>query len=266
MGLLEELKNYKKQHDDTGILTIYLNTDFGEGSQHKGEWKIRLKNGLKKIKEYVETSGTQEEQKTFKKLADLADQHIYDQQMNLQKSYIFMASADGNFHVERILQVPVETEFHWEKKPVLNQLEEMQSSYPAAGIVMVQKSDVHFIDTALGEIREEKHFSWEVESEDWNQYEGNSATERISSGSTQVDEVQQRFEENRQRWYKNLAPVLDKEVKKRNQQGIYLVGNKESIRDLEKHLGAKVIDSIPKNLTSKSSHEVLNKVYGEKVR
>ncbi|WP_158738435.1 VLRF1 family aeRF1-type release factor [Alteribacillus sp. YIM 98480] len=266
MGLLEELKNYSQQQDETGILTIYLNTDFGDGSQHSGEWKIRLKNGLKKLKEYVDTSGTADEKKAFKKVADQADQHIYDRQMNLQKSYVFIASADGNILMEKILQVPVETAFHWEKKPELGQLEELQSNYPAAGIVMVQKSDVHFIDTALGEIREEKHFSWEVESEDWKQYEGNSATERISSGSTQVDEVQQRFEENRQRWYKNLAPVIDKEVKNRNQQGVYLVGNKESIRDLEKHLGAKVIDSIPKNLTSKASHEVLNKVYGEKVR
>ncbi|MFZ4453371.1 VLRF1 family aeRF1-type release factor [Salibacterium aidingense] len=266
MTLAEELQHFNHQQDETGILTIYLNTDFGEGSQHSGEWKIRLKNGLKKLKEYVETSGTKEEQKAYKKLADKANQHIYDQQMNLQKSFIFMASADGEFLVEKILQVPVQTEFHWETYPVLDQLEQMQKDYPAVGVLMVQKSDVVLIDAALGEIRDEKHFSWEVESEDWKQYKGNASADRISSGSTQVDEVQQRFEENRHRWYKNLAPVIDKEAKKRNLGGVYLVGNKESVKDVEEQLNTTILNIIPKNLISKPTHEVLNTVYGEEVR
>ncbi|MGY4690569.1 VLRF1 family aeRF1-type release factor [Salibacterium sp. K-3] len=266
MTLADELKTYKQQEDETGILTIYLNTDFGDGSQHGGEWKIRLKNGLKRLKEYVETSGTKEEQKAYKKLADKANQHIYDQQMNLQKGFVFMASADGEFHVEKIIQVPVETEFHWETYPVLDQLEEMQAEFPAVGVLLVQKSDVVLIDAALGEIRDEKHFSWEVESEDWRQYKGNASSDRTSSGSTQVDEVQHRFEENRHRWYKNLAPVLDKEVKDRNLHGVYLVGSKESIEDLEEHLNTTIINKIPKNLISKPSHEILNTVYDEEIR
>ncbi|SDH42574.1 Protein required for attachment to host cells [Alteribacillus persepolensis] len=266
MALLEQLQSLKQQRDETGMLTIYLNTDFGDGSQHNGEWKIRLKNGLKKLKEYVEKSGTKDELKAFKKAADIADRHIYDQQINMQKSFLLIISSDGEVLAEHILQVPMETEFHWESTPVLSQLESMQKHFPASGIVMVQKSDVHFMDTALGEIRDEKHYSWDVESEDWKQYEGNAASERVPSGSTQVDEVDHRFEENKQRWYKNLAPSLNKEVKNRNLEGIFLVGNTEAIRDMEKHLDVNVLDTVPKNLTSKPSHEVLNTVYGEKVR
>ncbi|MDQ0300810.1 hypothetical protein J2S78_003278 [Salibacterium salarium] len=266
MALIEDLNDFKHQTDETGILTIYLNTDFADGSQHGGEWKIRLKNGLKKIKEYIDTSGTKEEQKAYKKLADMANQHIYDEQMNLQKSFVFMASVNGEFLVEKILQVPVETEFHWETYPVLDQLEELQTEFPGVGVILVQKSDVVFIDAALGEIRDEKQFSWEVESEDWKQYKGNASADRTASGSNQVDELQQRFEENRHRWYKNLAPVIDKEVKQRQLAGLYVVGNKESIRDVEQHLNTKIINTIPKNLISKPSHEVLNIVYDEEVR
>ncbi|RSL31643.1 hypothetical protein D7Z54_19565 [Salibacterium salarium] len=266
MALIEDLNDLKHEHDETGILTIYLNTDFGDGSQHGGEWKIRLKNGLKKLKEYVDTSGTKEEQKAYKKLADLANQHIYDEQMNLQKSYVLMASADGELLVEKILQVPVDTEFYWETYPVLDQLEEMQAEFPAVGVLLVQKSDVTLIDAAMGEIRDEKHFNWEVESEDWKQYKGNASADRTASGSNQVDEVQQRFEENRHRWYKNLAPVIDKEIKNRDLLGLYLVGNKEYVRDVEQHLNTKIINTIPKNLISKPTHEVLNMVYDEAVR
>ncbi|MFB5663307.1 VLRF1 family aeRF1-type release factor [Alteribacillus sp. HJP-4] len=264
--LRNDLNKYNNTHDETGILTIYLNTDLGEGNQQSGEWKIRLKNGLKKLKEYTESSGSKDEQKAYKKLADEANQRIYDLQTDMQKALIFIASADGELRAEYILQVPVETEFHWEKKPIVTQLQDMESKFPPAGIIMVQQRDVILMDTALGEINEEKRFSWEFESEDWKQYKGNASSDRTSSGTTQVDEVQQRFDENRLRWYKSLAPMLDKEIKKRGLQGAYLVGNKEAVRDLEKHLGTKILDVIPKNLISKPSHEILNHVYGESVR
>ncbi|WP_240375802.1 VLRF1 family aeRF1-type release factor [Bacillus piscicola] len=266
MGLHEELKNLEKVHDDTGVLTIYLNTDLGNGDQQNGEWKIRLKNGLKKLREYIEQDGTKDELKAYKKLADKANQRIYDVQTDMQKSFVFIASADGDIHSEKILQVPVETQFHWETAPVLNQLVEMQSEFPPAGIALVQKSDVVLIDTALGEIRDKKIFNWEIETEDWKQYEGTAAASLISSGSTQIDGFKRRFDENRQRWYKKLAPEIDKTVKKREMQGLYLVGDKEYVQELEKHLGSEVLNVIPKNLISKPDHEVINEVYEENIR
>ncbi|WP_252314528.1 hypothetical protein [Sinobaca sp. H24] len=47
MSEVENIKKLSNMKDETGILSIYLNTDFTEGSQQGGEWKIRLKNGLK---------------------------------------------------------------------------------------------------------------------------------------------------------------------------------------------------------------------------
>ncbi|SFF02136.1 VLRF1 family aeRF1-type release factor [Alteribacillus iranensis] len=266
MALPNELKSYKSQQDDMGILTIYLNTDFGDGDQHSGEWKIRLKNGLKKIEEYVEQDGTKDERKALKNLAEVANRSIYDQQSNMKKSFVFMASADESFHEEKILQVPVETSFHWEKQPVIDQLEQLHTKFPAAGMLLVQKNEVVLLDTALGEVREEKVFHWDVDSEDWRRYEGNADMNVTASGSTQVDEVQRRFDENRQRWYKKLAPQLDKEIKNRSLEGIYLIGDKEYTQDIEQHLGAKILGHIPKNLISKQAHEILNEVYKEEIR
>ncbi|WP_054636761.1 hypothetical protein [Thalassobacillus sp. C254] len=69
MALAEELLKYKEKKDDHGVLSVYLNTDFGEGTQHNGEWKIRLKNGMKRLQEYVEKSGSDEELKAFKNIS-----------------------------------------------------------------------------------------------------------------------------------------------------------------------------------------------------
>lgn len=263
---MEQVNALKSQYDETGILTIYLNTDAGDRGKQGQEWKIRLKNGLKRLKEYIEKSGSKEELKAFKSLADQVNQAITDQQRNFQKSYIYIATASGDVLVEKIVQAPVETSFHWEKEPVTDQLEQIQKTYPATGIVLMQKSEVLFIDAALGEIREEKRYNWEAESEDWREYKGNAPPERTASGTTQVDEVERRFDENRIRWYKKLAPLIDKEIKNRHLSGLYLVGSKEYLRDIEKHLGSKIMDTIPKNLISKPSHEVLNVVYDKEVR
>jgi hypothetical protein len=56
MTLLKELQQLKDQYCEEGVLTIFLNTDQTSNDQQKGEWKIRMKNGLKKLEEYNESS------------------------------------------------------------------------------------------------------------------------------------------------------------------------------------------------------------------
>ncbi|WP_018923390.1 VLRF1 family aeRF1-type release factor [Salsuginibacillus kocurii] len=266
MALLEDVASLKNKTDETGVLSIYLSTDFSQQSQQTGEWKILLKNGLKRLREYIEASGTHEELKTFKKISEQASKQIHDQQVNMHRSVILFASADGDIWTERYLQVPVETEFHWEKHPETTQLETLQKNYPTTGVILVQQRDVVLMDTALGEIRDEVQYSWDLESEDWKEYKGTSAQIRVASGTTDFDEFQQRFEENRQRWYKSLGSVLDREVKKRKLNEVYLIGSQDSINDLGKHLNTNITNTISKNLFSHPGHEILNHVYNEDIR
>ncbi|PSL43593.1 protein required for attachment to host cells [Salsuginibacillus halophilus] len=266
MPLMNDLKMLQKKSDEQGVLSIYLSTDFSSKSQQAGEWKILLKNGLKRLEEYVEKSGSHDELKAYKKISAEADKAIREQQANMQRSVVLFASADGEVWTEKYLQVPVETEFHWEKTPATDQLEKLQESFPSAGLILVQQRDVAYVDIGLGEVKDEMQYSWELDSEDWKEYKGNATSVRVASGSTQMDELKHRFEENRHRWYKSLASVLDKKVKDHGNQELYLIGSKEYVQDLQKHLNKEVTDVIPKNLFSSPSHELLNVVYDENVR
>ncbi|SDJ11540.1 VLRF1 family aeRF1-type release factor [Natribacillus halophilus] len=260
MALTEQLNRINNKTDDLGVLTIYLNTE-----SEQGEWKIRLKNGTKRLEEYAEKSDDKESKKALKKLLGEANTHIHDQQMNMQKSFVLIASADGDIWIARTLQVPVETSFHWEKQADTGQLEDLQERYPATGVIVTQQRDVTLIDTALGEVRDEKKFSWDLEKEDWVDYEDQASPP--SAADTSVDDFQRRFEENKQRWYKKLAPVLTRELKKRNLTGSYFVGSKETVSELTQHISDSYIKGkIAKNLGSKPAHEIVNQVYGENVR
>lgn len=258
MSVVENIKKIKSKNDDIGILTLYLNTDVTDRNQANGEWKIHLKNGMKELKEQVKNKDNPEELKALKKLLDQAETEIYARQKEMQRGYILIASADGTLWRERVLQVPVTTSIQWDNTANMQQVEALEQKFPDTAIIVVQQADVTFIETELGTIQEEKYFSWNLESQSWIDYQ--EAVQPGERGSGK-DEFQRRFDENQQRWYKDLAQRLSKELKERKLKGAYLVGSKESVAELESNMSESHIrGTIAKNLGSKPSHEILKEV------
>ena len=57
MSLSKELQTLKEFHcEDRCVLSVYLNTNPGDPVQLNGGWRIHLKNGLKRIDEYLTAS------------------------------------------------------------------------------------------------------------------------------------------------------------------------------------------------------------------
>ncbi|CEA02568.1 hypothetical protein BN1048_01762 [Jeotgalicoccus saudimassiliensis] len=259
MSLAKIIEEIKGKRDSTGVLTIYLNTDASAGNLSNGEWKIHLKNGLKELKEEVKDKDDQSELKALKKLQDKVEKEIAVHQREMRKGFILVASADGELWKARVLQVPVSTSFHWGETAQTQQIEELEQRFPETALVVVQQSDVTFIETSLGIIRETKKYSWDVDSENWIDY-GEAAQPAARGGGK--DEFQDRFLENQHRWYKSLAAQLEKEVKERGLEGVYLIGTKESVGEIESNMSPdKIRGVITKNLGSKPDHEILNEVF-----
>ena len=260
MSLAKTIEEIKEKRDNTGVLTIYLNTDASAGNLSNGEWKIHLKNGLKELKEELKEKDNQSELKALKKLQDKVEKEIAAYQREMRKGFILVASADGELWKARVLQVPVSTSFHWGETAETQQIEELEQRFPETALVVVQQADVTFIETSLGIIRDTRKYSWDVDSENWIDYD--EATQPLARGGGK-DEFQHRFEENQHRWYKSLAVQLEKEVKNRGLEGVYLVGAKESIAEIESNMSPNNVKGIiTKNLGSKPDHEILNEVFG----
>lgn len=109
MALRKVINELKNLENEDKVLTLYLNTDRSECQS--GSWKIKLKNGLKKLEEYIYLSSNEEEVKSYKKLKKRVEKTINDAATNLQKSVIIFASNKGKLFSVHFLQVPVETEF-----------------------------------------------------------------------------------------------------------------------------------------------------------
>ena len=145
MALSESLERLKYARCERGVLTIYLNTMRTRNS----EWKLRLKNGLKKWQEYIEARGNEEELKDYIMIKKKVMKEMKDQQLNLQKSIVIFASVDQTIWEVHHLQLEIENEFHWETYPVIDQLEEIQQKYPTTGIIVVHQKEVLAIDTSF---------------------------------------------------------------------------------------------------------------------
>ncbi|WLD92552.1 VLRF1 family aeRF1-type release factor [Alkalihalobacillus sp. AL-G] len=255
---LNELKDIRATGTQK-IMSLYLNTDRSGGNQQGGEWKIKLKNGLNKFEEYVGEMGSHEELKGFRQLKERIYKTITERERDLKRSIVLFATPDERLWTIEDLQIPIETSFHWEEYPVLDQLENLQTKYPYSGIVVINKEDATVLETEMGVLVDEYHYSFEPDIKDWREHWGPLAGSVNGSETNKKDEFQERFEANQQRWLKELGSKITKKAKKYNWKKTYLMGEKSYLNEFKKHLPYE-ISKFGKNPEKIEPSRIINEV------
>ncbi|CQR46523.1 hypothetical protein BN1058_00788 [Paraliobacillus sp. PM-2] len=247
------------------VLTMYVNTDPADPDQQGGEWKIQLKNGLNSFENYLKQDKDKDELKKYQVIREKIEAFFDENQKELKKGVVIIAASDNSFWLAEILQVPVETNFYWQETPVIDQLEHIYSKYPRSGIVLVQQNQVKTIETELGEVREIKQFELDLDTEDWRPYAGpHRADASMGKGgrNTQTDQFQKRFKANQKRWYKSIAPSLDKQAKDKQWEKIFIAGEKEEANDLAEYMQKNIEKVSHQNILDHEEHHVIEKIVG----
>lgn len=257
---LDFLEKFKCTEDKC-VLSIYLDTDRSVKNNQLGEWKIRLKNGLRRLEEYLIASGNTEELKHYQKIKDKVYHEIVGSQSKFLKSVIVFASEKQKLWSIHYLQLPVKTSFHWENAPVLDQLNDLQKAYPRSGIILAHLDEIRIYDTVLGEIEEMNIFEFDPHTENWRRKKGLATGERVAASSTHVDHHRQRLMENLNRFYKEAALNIDRLGKEKQWKKVYLIGERELTENLKSHLKINVTKTISKNLKNKNNNAVLTTVF-----
>lgn len=252
---IKELKNIDYK-DSKKVFTMYLNTDPRSPDQQKGEWKIRLKNALKDLADSTKNSHSHEEKQQAKIIRQKVEKEIFDKQHKLLRSHILFATAEEDLWFSEPLNIPVETEFHWENKPDLKQLENLEQSYPYTGIIVVQQNEVAVLETEIGRLVDQTYYTLDMSTEDWREHQG-SEKDVFSQGGARKDEIDNHVKANQQRWFNNLIPKLEKKAKDKNWKQIYLVGEKDEITPLKPYFNKNIDKTIPRNLLNWDTNEIL---------
>ncbi|MFC7064038.1 VLRF1 family aeRF1-type release factor [Halobacillus seohaensis] len=266
MDLNKEINKLENVHLEKPqrIFTMYLNTDPSDPEQQGREWKIHLKNGLNNFESYLKEGGDSDEKRNFWAVKDKVERFIENNEQQFAKSVVVIASGDDTVWFAERFQMPVKSEFFWEESPVLDQLKEMREDFPKTGLILTQKNQIKCIDANLGMVNDTQLFELDLNTEDWRQHQGpHQADASMGKGgakSSKQDEFQERFEANRYRWYKSVAPKLDKLAKEYEWERIYMVGDKEELKDLEDNMNKPVDDFVNKNLLDHEEHHVIKDV------
>ncbi|RNF40153.1 VLRF1 family aeRF1-type release factor [Planococcus salinus] len=293
MTLYDEIQKLKSfECEDRCVLSVYLNTNPADLNAQSGAWKIHLKNGLKRLDEYLTASHDETEIKNYKKLRKKVEQEILDHQNDLQKGVVIFASTHDDLWSVHYVQVPVKTSFHWETKPVLDELRYMYKAYPYAGVVLPSFKGVRVLDTSMGIINDEIYYEFDSGLEVWTEQKGVRSSGRVqgragagtarsgaagsvgggaaggnspviggSGGGSPVDELDHRLKENLERFYKDMGGKIEKLKKERHWEEIHIVGEAEHAKSFSRALQKKPNSCIYKNLINSQPSNILHEVF-----
>lgn len=256
VDVIKELKGHEYLEGEK-VLSIYLNTDRSECQN--GSWKIRLKNGLKKLQSYTELSGNEAELKRYNKLMKKVEKVIFDSIPYFQKSIVIFASNKGDLFSVHFLQLPVETDFFWESYPELHQIETIQNDFPSCGVIVANEAEIILINTALGEMEVTNQYKFDAYTDDSRKFEGVAQAARTPSSANHRDQYQEKVIANQLRWLRSVLPLIEHESKKFEWKHVYIIGQAEYLTNLENELKLPIKNILRKTLSGKELNELIYK-------
>ncbi|MCP6682629.1 VLRF1 family aeRF1-type release factor [Bacillus nakamurai] len=255
-SLISKLKYVRLESPDK-ILSLYVNTDMRNPDQQGGEWKIALKSGFRRLKEYLSASDPEEE-KCLSRMMESVYQYIEGLGKEIPRSLVFFASGQSGIWETIELQVPVETRFYWEEMAVLDQLEELREQYPSTAFILTQQNEMKIIETVLGKIEGVEHYEYDVIHETWK-----PSAISGSTGSMEEDAAKAHIEENQNRLYKRLASNLDQKAAANKWERLVIAGDKETADILDQNMNKPIDMKIQKNLLNENEHKVIEDLLKE---
>ncbi|WHX26835.1 VLRF1 family aeRF1-type release factor [Virgibacillus halodenitrificans] len=262
---IKELENIRRS-DSNKVFTMYLNTDPSDPEQQGGEWKIHYKNGMRNFESYLKEDEDKEELKNFQLVKQKVDKFIKGKEQKFLRGVVIIATADEEVWFADRVQMRLKTEFFWQETPELGQIKKLEESYPKTGIVLVQQNEVKVIESYLNEIEEIYSYELNVDTDNWRQKVGprkaNASSMAPGATNAQKDNFAARYEANKQRWYKKIAPKLDKAAKDKEWEKIVIVGESDPSQELKQQMNKQVDEVIQKNMLDHEESKVLAEVFG----
>ncbi|MTW84733.1 hypothetical protein F3157_03545 [Virgibacillus dakarensis] len=267
MELREEIRKLENVRKDSTnkVFTMYLNTDPSDPEQQGGEWKIHLKNGLRNFEQYLAEDDDKEELKYFQLVQQKVEKYVRVNEQNFRKGIILFATADETVWFAIRVQLRLKTEFFWENAPVIEQFKQLYASFPKSGVILVQQDQVKVVEAEIGDILDTAYYELDIETDHWRQFTGpHKADASMGKGSKSLkqDEFQDRYEANKQRWYKSIAPKLDKRAKDKGWEEIYIIGESDASQEIRAQMNKPVDKVIQKNMLEHEESKVLEEVFG----
>lgn len=231
-------------------LSIYLLT-----APARSDWKIRFKNGMNRMSEYIECSSP-DQLDLFAMIRQKVERKIQDYQTILTNSLVCFATSDHILFYR--LQIPVQNDFQWRRQPATDQLHQLLQKYPKSAILLLQHGKVTMITSQLGEILKQITFLFNFQTHRWQLLSSSSNDEPHSFMLPQRDV--RNFQKNVSRWYRQITPTIRQYLHKNQSQQIYVTGPASLRKALTKNLQIKITSEKNHNYANKTAQHILKEM------
>jgi len=210
------------------LLTLYVNTNPADprNQGHPPGYLIWLKSRAK----VIGSRAPHEEQRLFHEQVRRVEDFLRQRPPHERGVVIFAGPNAWEFLP---LQVDVEDELHW-GPPSLTQLLWLLDEHQPCGIVLADRSGVRFFRFWLGEIVEQKHEAFQVDTSQWkrkDQMPPSHPGVQKTRGS-QRDVFEQRIEAQYARFYREAAEHIRRWAEREKLDPIFLAGPNEVVEPL----------------------------------
>lgn len=263
MSLSKELETLKEFYcEERRVLSVYLNTHPGDPQQLNGGWRIHLKNGLKRIEEYLTASEDENELKAFLTLKKKVTEEIEHQKNNLSKSVVIFAAVEPELWSVHYVQVPVKTSFHWENQPMVEEMSYMYKAYPEAGIVLPSSGEVRVLDTAMGSVKEELAYKYDTFEAVWKTPDKQGDVDNDPGKDSITRPTFESLPQNNiKSLFKGMVKNVEQLKKERGWREIHVIGETEMAKAFSETLREKPASCLYKNLINNKASDVIHQVF-----
>ena len=258
---IDWLRNVRKEGANK-VFTMYLNTDRSDPNQRGGKWKLHFKNGMRNFEKYLKQDKNKDELNHFLKVKKKVTNFIKENEQNFQRGVIIFSSADDDVWFAKCVQMRLKDEFYWQETPAIDQLIMLKERYPKLGVILVQQHQIKVIDSESNRIKHTIIYEMDMDTEAWKIKRGLRRPSAAGTGSLNVhkNSFESRLAANLQRWYKKIAPQLDKLAKEYQWEQVYMIGDPESTRELAKLMNRPIDGVVQKNMLDHEEMKVLEEV------
>jgi Bacterial archaeo-eukaryotic release factor family 10 len=194
------------------VISMYLQTDprVAANAAQTPAWMVAARNGLRDVSAELEAGEDRDAKMAWRdRRAEIETELERLLHADRGRSLVWFMDLGGDLDVRYVLQVPVrESAVTMADQPVIAPLIELLDHSRPVGIVLVSGERVRLVHWAHGRIDEAGEEVFEVDGDGWRPYRGpSSATPGRGgrSGVTHTENVEQRMEEHRDRFFATAA-------------------------------------------------------------
>jgi hypothetical protein len=261
-GVLKELVEWRPPH---GVVSVYLEIDPGDRSDG---WRIALKDGLKPI---GDVEGASHERKLALRSTVARIEERFEPEVPLsgrcQIGFVEVAEKPGRELWEATQMVPAQPGIAYRERPHLEPLVDLLDDGWPVGAVAVSAEQIRVFEWRLGITEELEGWGARTNRREWRERKAgkprNPAAGSAISASGK-DQYDQRLEANRERFLRQVGPLISDEADRRDWRRVLVYGDRHEAEILGTDVdGARFEPVAEADVIGESVAEIGRRVAGD---